>query len=146
MARRTQYMFPLKCTQLMNQEKLPRIETSVSVRNHLLLLIMTAKGENQFDSEYGTSLWENDFDVIVTENSWSTEMSDSLTKSIKINEPRITDNFRVLVKLDKGYSEDNPSEVREKFIIHISGLTLIETNEQIPDVIHTVIFSPLNVD
>lgn len=143
---RTQYMFPLRCNRLMESGKLPRIETSVSVRNHILLLIMTSRGENHFNFEYGSSLWESDFDACVIESSWAADMAESLSKSIKQNEPRIDQGFRVSVKLDRSFLDDNPSEIREKFIIHISSLKLAETGEDINDIIHTVIFSPLNID
>ena len=139
------YKFPINLNRATNGEKLERIDVSKSVHEHIYMLLMTKTGEDSYDRSYGIDIWNKDFDISITNSSWVNEMEKSLHENISQSEKRVKPSFKVSVKVEKGYAEDNPTEIREQFIIQVTDIVLTETNEKINDISHSIIFSPIVV-
>ncbi len=127
----------------MQATKLQRISVEESVRRHIYIILMTNFGENRFNREYGCSLWNHDFDVSVNDSSWASAMEETLRRNILNNEPRIQNDFKISVRIEKNNSEGK--DLRRQFIIDVSKLVLKETNENIQDVEYLIIFSPISI-
>jgi len=137
------YNYPINLADLMNAKKLPRISIEESVRRHMYIILMTNFGESRFNREYGCSLWFHDFDISVNDSSWASAMEETLRKNIVNNEPRIQQDFKISIRIEK--ASDEGKDLRRKFMIDISNLVLRETNERVRDVEYLIIFSPITI-
>lgn len=139
------YKFPISGAALTQSQKLAKIYDDRSVIDHIYLILTTSFGEYKYQYSYGCTLWQHDFDISKTESDWSNEMTTSLTKNIKDNEPRISPSFRVDVKVIRQEADDI-HDLRQLFSVKVSNLILLETNEKLNDVEYDIVFSPISIE
>ena len=129
-----------------NGPALRKCDELESVYRHIEMLISTYPGEHTFDYEYGTDIWELDFERIVSLNAWKTQFAECLKKSISKYETRITDckyQLEVEEVLKENAIVKNVS-VRKKVDIYMEA-TLISTGD--PCRFHYTLFlCPLSKD
>ncbi len=95
-----------------------------SIDQHIELLISTYPGEHTFDCEYGTDIWELDFERIVSMNAWKTQFIECLMKSISKYEQRIT-NCQYRLNVEEVLKENavvNNVSVRKKVDIFVDAV------------------------
>lgn len=78
----------------------PQCLLSESIGSKIHLILMTHYGEYRYDSQFGCSLWDHDFEILRNFGKWQDEMILSITKSIENNEPRLK-QVNVKVKIDQ---------------------------------------------
>jgi len=137
------YKYPIDSKALYQGKKLQRKSVEESVRRHVYLILMTNLREYKYDPDYGNQLWDIDFDISINDTGWESEISEILKENIKKNEPRLDPNFKLNAKVIKS-NKDNLNE-RQQFIISISGMVLMETNEKIDDISYSIVFSPISI-
>ncbi len=92
------------------------------------MVITTAYKEYKHDEEFGSEIWECDFDVLSNINNLKEKIKISLIEKISKFEKRLN-NTKVVVILGETYIPDiNQTRLKKQLIIKISG-NLKKTNE-----------------
>ncbi len=102
-----------------------------SIAQHLHLIATTSLGECKFDSTYGCSIWEIDFENAISDNQLRETLKNSLTHSIRKYEPRIK-GVEIVVEITQFELARTDGNLRIKKRIDISiNAELVKTNEPI---------------
>jgi|SRR5690606_11298768 len=124
------YKKPLSFKRLVAGKGLETTDVGYSVSQHIELLIFTHFGEHRFNRQYGCSIWELDFELIISDWKWEEKFKQSLLTAIRLEEPRIY-NVDVQVDLSEAARASFGSgvtEVKKRVSIYVKGL-IIETGE-----------------
>ncbi len=139
------YSFPLLFTDLLKKNDLAKcrdIKESISQNIHLILI--THFGEYKQDPSYGCSIWDNDFENIVSINLWKEQVGKSLKIVLTNHEQRLTN---ITVKTDIGQEEvvnSHLKKLKKKVEVSVEA-NIVETNE--PFYFRDSLFiSPLSFD
>lgn len=127
-------------------ETLPTCSLAESIAQHLMLLILTRKGENRFNPDYGNAVWDLEFDNAVTMVVWERVFAESLSDQItryesRINQPEIRAQLEYV---EHQYGTKDFVEVRKKAKISIQAI-VTETGEHFT-FSTTIYLSPMTVD
>lgn len=127
-------------------ETLPTCSLAESIAQHLMLLILTRKGENRFNPDYGNAVWDLEFDNAVTMVVWERVFAESLSDQItryesRINQPEIRAQLEYV---EHQYGKKDFVEVRKKAKISIQAI-VTETGEHFT-FSTTIYLSPMTVD
>lgn len=117
-----------------------------SIDQHLGLLLTTHRGEHGFNPQYGTRLWELDFENIESKPEWEKTVVAYIKEAILLNETRLREvdvsiDVRDMVREEislKGYS------VRKRVDIIIQG-TVVSTGKR-QAFKHIIYLGPLSGD
>lgn len=139
------YRTPLSFENLLQKQKLGRARNlRESVEQHLRLLLGTRKGEFRYDAEYGSPLWESDFDIGVKDNELRQILEQELTDLICRYETRLS-NVRVNVRVGVEESgKGSPARVKKRLDVGVIG-SLNKTNEDFEHMV-TIYFSPVSFE
>lgn len=125
------YSLPLDPECLMQKREHPGCSLKQSVAGHLHLIVTTAFGEMQGESEFGNSIWEHDFDNLTTRSKQQELMKESLTKAVKQHEKRLdTVKVEVTVKQEETVALATTSRIKKRLDILITA-RLTATSENI---------------
>lgn len=138
------YKFPINFKNLLEEREADKCSEIESIDQHIDLLITTCPGEHSFDKKYGTTIWEMDFEYIVSVGKWKDRFIGYLAESIAKYEPRIIDTqYRLEI------SEIEQEDILSKNInihkcVDIYIQTIIKSNEE-PCLFHYRLYlSPLS--
>ena|ERR1035438_8619935 len=126
------YSLPLSLERIMNRQEHPKISMQQSVLQHLHLLITTAFGEFPADQDFGSSIWDYDFDNVTSAHKLKELIRQSLLQAIQRYEKRLS-NIRVeLMILQEELQERSKagSRIKKRIDISVTGI-LISTNERL---------------
>ena len=126
------YSLPLSLERIMNRQEHPKISMQQSVLQHLHLLIATAFGEFPADQDFGSSIWDYDFDNVTSAHKLKELIRQSLLQAIQRYEKRLS-NIRVeLMILQEELQERSKagSRIKKRIDISVTGI-LISTNERL---------------
>ncbi len=142
------YKLPLEISRFFSESGgyLERCSELESIDQNIGLLLSTHCGEHGFDKEFGTRLWELDFENIVSKTAWEDTFIGYIREAIEKNEKRLKE---VTIQIDvrdtlreeaslQGYS------VRKRVDIIILG-TMVSTNQK-QGFKHTIYLGPLSRD
>ena len=105
-------------------------------------------GEYRFDESYGCSVWEHDFENIISINSWKDRMAQSVKQSLLFHENRLSNT---MVRIDIGQEElamqgkEHINRIKKCVDITVSG-TIVETNQPFPPYKQRLYISPFSFD
>lgn len=139
------YDIPIDFKSLYTGQKLQKSSTAKSVIWHIYLMLMTSHGEYSYNNNYGSKLWDNDFDLGITTGNWTQEIESSMTQTIKDNEPRLYQDFVVKVLIEKVESDDDLNH-KQKFSVSVQNMKLVNTNEKLEDIDFSIVFSPITIE
>lgn len=125
---------------------LERCSELESIDQHIGLLLVTHRGEHGFDQQYGTKLWELDFENIVSKAAWEDMFVKFVHQAVTTHEKRIKD---VEVKIDvrdmvREEISTSGLSVRKRVDIIIQA-TVISTNKR-QGFKHIIYLGPLSRD
>lgn len=143
------YRFPLNMSQLMQKRELPSTDLITSIRQNIYLILTSEFGEFRYDESYGCTIWEHDFENIVSVHTWRETMTNSLKLAISTHEPRIS-NARVRIEINQ---EERPllsnsrtiSRLKKCIDVFVSGV-IIETNQPFNPPPQRLYISPFSFD
>ncbi len=95
-----------------------------SIDQHIEMLIGTYPGEHCYDRNYGTGIWDMDFERIVSLDAWKTRFVECLSEAISKYEQRISNcSFRLDVEdvIKENVLSKNVS-IRKKVDIYIDAI------------------------
>lgn len=143
------YRFPLNMSQLMQKRELPSTDLITSIRQNIYLILTSEFGEFRYDETYGCTIWEHDFENIVSVHTWRETMTNSLRLAISTHEMRIS-NVRVRIEVNQ---EERPllshtktiSRLKKCVDVFVSGV-IIETNQPFNPPPQRLYISPFSFD
>ncbi|RMG22361.1 MAG: hypothetical protein D6730_16600 [Bacteroidetes bacterium] len=141
------YSLPVPFGRLLNKQPLPTVRLETSVKQHILLILMTHFDEYRYDPTYGCSIWEQDFEMLPKVNTWKDELKRSIEDSLQTHEPRL-DRIKVTVKIaEQPFTHPEDRKVRrikKRISIDIQA-KLRETDEPFQHQ-ETLFLSPISLD
>jgi len=118
------YKIPFNPSSLMiSNGQIETCDMAESIAQNIMLLIVTKKGENRYDENYGNDVWNVEFDNGVTPSMWENLFVTSLQRQIAEYEPRIVN---AVVQAHINYVEHSYetrcfSEVKKKVKVGINA-------------------------
>lgn len=141
------YKLPLNpSSMMMNGGKIDTCGIGESIAQNIMLLIITKKGENRYDEQYGNDVWDLEFDNGITSAMWENIFIKSLQRQIDDYEPRlIYSRVEASIKfVEHNYETKGFTEVKKKVKIVINA-KLHSTNEAF-NFTTEIFLSPMSID
>ncbi|PZF73600.1 GPW/gp25 family protein [Taibaiella soli] len=122
---------PINVSNFLAGEDAPKCRQGAeSIAQHIQLLLTTRPGEHRFDPDYGCSIWDIDFELIVSEGTWKEKFRLAVLDAILNYERRIEQIYvEVSLSAVERFGLRKRPEVRRKAIVFIKA-QLVETSEQ----------------
>jgi len=142
------YRFPINFGKLIRKGELPVCSMEKSIAQNIYLILTSEFGEYRFDESYGCSVWEHDFENIISINSWKDRMAQSVKQSLLFHENRLSNT---MVRIDIGQEElamqgkEHINRIKKCVDITVSG-TIVETNQPFPPYKQRLYISPFSFD
>lgn len=141
------YILPFNPSALMRENgAIETCDIAESIAQNIMLLIITKKGENRYDDQYGNDVWNLEFDNGVSTAGWETIFINSLKRQIADYEPRLI-NPQVkahIVFVEHNYDTRDFTEIKKKVKIAINA-KLEATGEQY-NFVTELFLSPMSID
>ena len=117
-----------------------------SIAQNIMLLIITKKGENRYDDQYGNDVWNLEFDNGVSSSVWENIFIKSLKRQIADYEPRIVyPQIKAhIIFVEHNYDTRDFTEIKKKVKIAINA-KLEATGEQY-NFVTELFLSPMSID
>lgn len=106
---------PLLLGDVTTSKRLVRCGLMDSVRNYIRLIIMTRYNEYRADPSFGSSIWQDEYQVLPEQSEWQSAFKDSVLQSIRKDEIRLS-NTEVRLQLRE------TTALRKKAIIEVTGV------------------------
>ena len=123
------YSLPLLFTDLLKKNDLTKCrDIKESIGQNIHLILTTHFGEYKQDASFGCSIWDNDFENIVSINLWKEQVAKSVKLVLINHELRLTN---IIVKTDISQQEITNSHIKKlkkKVEVVVEG-NIAETNE-----------------
>lgn len=117
-----------------------------SIAQNIMLLIITKKGENRYDDQYGNDVWNLEFDNGISSAVWETIFIKSLIRQISDYESRLV-NPQIkahIIFVEHNYDTKGFMEIKKKVKIAINA-KLESTGEQY-NFVTELFLSPMSID
>lgn len=122
------YALPISFASLIEQKEPPKKGLKESIAQYLHLIATTYLGECRFDTAFGCSIWDYDFENAMTDIKLKNILKESLTEAICRNENRIK-NLQVGVAISQvSISLKNTTRLKKKIDVSLHG-KLVKTDE-----------------
>lgn len=124
------YALPLRFGDLMQKKDHAKCSLLQSVAQNIHLMLTTHFGENRNSPNYGCSIWENEFENVLSIDTVKEELRLSIKRAIDLYEKRIT-NVLISVELKQeqiSFKMGGEFRIKRKVEISITG-NLTKTNE-----------------
>lgn len=119
---------PLRFKSVFQRNTLAVCSLKDSIARNLHLLITTSVEENKQNLEYGSSFWDNDYDIHMSNDSRKQIILENVKKQINLFEKRIINvSVDVTVKQAVFHGNNNP-ELKRRIEIIVKG-NLARSNE-----------------
>ncbi len=122
------YQAPFDFKRFFEKKELKKLSMRDSISQFISIIITTYFEEYTFDEDFGSEIWETDFDLLVNANVLRERIKKSLAQQIRTYEKRLT-NIDLNVELMESLSE-NTNKVRLKKYLYITIRgTIVKTDE-----------------
>ena len=122
------YKAPFNFKRFFEKKELHKITLQDSISQFISIIITTYFEEYTYDDEFGSEIWESDFDLLVNTNVLKERIKKSLTQQISTYEKRLS-NVALVLDLKEHVSEESQKTRLKKYLnITISGV-ITKTNE-----------------
>jgi phage baseplate assembly protein W len=122
------YKIPLNFKKLTQGGDIPKVTIEESLAQYISLVITTIFGEYKYDDNFGTIIWETDFNLLANVNQLKDIIKDSVFEKVREYEKRLT-----VTDVTLGISEDTVSyatniRVKKRLDIVVYGI-IKKTNQ-----------------
>ncbi|RRJ91720.1 GPW/gp25 family protein [Flavobacterium macacae] len=122
------YKIPIDFKRLTTGEDIRKVTIEESLAQYISLIITTIFGEYKYDDEFGTVIWETDFNLLANANQLKDMIKESVHEKVKKYEKRLT-----ITDVTLGVSEDTVSyeaniRVKKRLDIVVYGV-IKKTNQ-----------------
>ncbi|ELY2018265.1 GPW/gp25 family protein [Flavobacterium psychrophilum] len=133
--------YPLSFKSLVKGNNQNYCELEESIAYNIMLIITTSFGEIPEKPEYGTIIWDLEFNQHIKKRDWEELVKNSLFEAISINELRLN-LTNITITLDEVNESDLKLSIRRKANIIIDGIL---KNSLVPFNFHTKLnISPIS--
>lgn len=144
---RSNYSLPFNPSSLMKENgAIQTCDVAESIAQNIMLLIITKKGENRYDAQYGNDVWDLEFDNGVSSAVWENIFIKSLKRQIAEYETRlISPQIKAhIIFVEHNYETKGYTEIKKKVKIAINA-KLESTGEQY-NFVTELFLSPMSID
>lgn len=141
------YRFPFNPVAVMkDNSSMETCGTAESIAQNIMLLIITKKGENRYDEDYGNEVWNVEFDNGISAVKWEEIFVKSLKKQILKYETRIKnpDISAQISIVEHSYDTKGFTEVKKKVKVAINAV--IEASDERFSFATELFLSPMSID
>jgi predicted component of type VI protein secretion system len=125
------YKLPLDLGSIAAKKELPKCGLKESIAHHLHLILTTSFGELLSDADYGSSLWDEDFDNVSFRNRQKETIIRSISTTIHQYEKRIEKvKVEMNVMQEEVPDKNTDPRMKRKLDFVITGI-IVATNEAI---------------
>lgn len=121
------YKLPLKLGQVSQKKEHEKCSLAESVAGVVHLIAVTYFGECKHDNSFGCEIWEHDFENISNPQQHREYLIDSVQRTIKKQEKRLTDIY-VDIQIEQIDYLLSQRRIKSRITLKIKA-TLLETNE-----------------
>jgi len=122
------YQAPLDFKRFFEQKELRKLTLQESISQFISIIITTYFEEYTYDDDFGSEIWETDFDLLVNTNVLKEQIKRSLKNQIDTYEKRLT-NVSLVINLREDVSGKS-NKIRLKKFLNISIVgTIVKTDE-----------------
>ena len=122
------YKIPFNYKKLVGGEDVAKVTIEESLAQFISLVITTIFGEYKYDEEFGTIIWETDFNFLANPNQLKDEIKESVFEKVKKYEKRLTVTEVVLNVVQDTLSHEVKIRVKKRLDITVYGI-IKQTNE-----------------
>lgn len=114
---------PINFSDLVNGKSGQVCSYEESIAQYLMMMITSRYGEVVSRADFGSAIWELEFNQLVKVYEWEEQVQRSLEDTIAKYEPRLSDLKIdvVLDQIDLDLNVDEPSQVRKQASISVVG-------------------------
>lgn len=122
------YKIPFDFKKLTTGEDIRKVTIEESLAQFIALIISTVFGEYKYDEEFGTIIWETDFNLLANPNQLKDQIKESVFEKVKKYEKRL-----IVTEVSLGVVEDTVNyevniRVKKRLDIIVFGI-IKETNQ-----------------
>jgi len=122
------YKVPFNFKNFFEQKDLKKITLQESISQYISIIITTAFKEYKHDHDFGSEIWETDFDLLTNVNRLKERIKTSLSTKIKALEKRL-DNVNVSIVIGESVIPNTTkTRLKKQLKIKITGIVK-KTNE-----------------
>ena len=133
--------YPIDFSSLLKGNNKNQCEIQESIAYNIMLIVTTSFGEIPEKPDYGSEIWELEFDQHINRRTWEEQVKNSLFDSISKNEQRLN-LTSVAITLDEVEDKELKTSIRRKANIIVNGII---KNSLIPFNFHTKLnISPIS--
>ncbi len=122
------YQAPLDFKRFFEQKELKKLTLQESISQFISIIITTYFEEYTYDDEFGSEIWETDFDLLVNTNVLKEQIKRSLQNQINQYEKRLS-NVNLNLDVRENISENSNKVRLKKYLnITITGI-IVKTDE-----------------
>lgn len=137
---------PFRPDMLINRQEHPMCSLTESIAQHLHLLVTTYYGECKFDENFGSPIWEADFENITSINVWRNKTGKELEDVIRSYEKRLVDP-RVNINLfQEEFIDEAVSSRVMKRKVELKIVSRIEATNEVFEFDTVFFISPISFD
>lgn len=122
------YETPFNFKRLFEKKELKKLTLRDSISQFISVIITTYFEEYSFDENFGSEIWESDFDLLVNANVLKEQIKKSLHEQIKTYEKRLSNIDLNIELMESLSSKTNKVRLKKYLYITIKG-TIIKTDE-----------------
>ena len=122
------YKIPFDYKRLTGGQDVVKVSIEESLAQFISLVITTIFGEYKYDEEFGTIIWETDFNFLANPNQLKDEIKESVFEKVKKYEKRLTITDVVLNVVEDTLSHEIKIRVKKRLDITVYGI-IKQTNE-----------------
>jgi len=122
------YKIPFDFKNLTRGEDIKKVTIEESLAQYISLVITTIFGEYKYDENFGTMIWETDFNLLANANQLKDAIKDSVFEKVKAYEKRMTVTDVTLAISEDTVSYTSKIRVKKRLDIVVYGV-IKKTNQ-----------------
>lgn len=120
------YKLPLRLSALLDQDqgKLAQCDELESIDQNIEMLLTTCPGEHHYDQNFGSRIWDLDFERVVSRVHWEEQFTTYIRDAISAYEPRLRD-VTVTIDMREVVKEERLTDsvtIRKRVDIYVTAV------------------------
>lgn len=112
-------------------KNIKRCSEEESIAQHIMMLIVSHYGEVVGKDDYGSIIWELEFNQLIKISEWEEHVKDSIAQTINNYEKRIKNVAVkvVLSEIDDDFDKKYNTHIRRKALISVAAKTVFDEKQ-----------------
>ena len=123
------YEAPFNFKRFFEKKELKKLSVRDSISQFISIIITTYFEEYTYDEDFGSMIWETDFDLLVNANVLKERIKYSLENQIEVYEKRLNNVTLDVELMEKLTNTSDKVRLKKYLLITVSG-TIIKTDER----------------